>query len=66
METGSGIAGRAFFYAMADFAAIGFGPFGVDGGGANLRPDMAAVAADFRLFKSAHSGDRRSCRARRV
>ena len=53
VETGSGIAGRAFFYAMADFAAIGFAPFGVDGGGANLRPDMAAVAADFRLFKTA-------------
>jgi hypothetical protein len=53
VETGSGIAGRAFFYAMADFAGIGFAPFGVDGGGANLRPDMAAVAADFRLFKTA-------------
>jgi hypothetical protein len=53
VETGSGIAGRAFFYAMADFAAIGFAPFGVDGGGANPRPDMAAVAADFRLFQTA-------------
>ena len=53
IETGRGIAGRAFFYAIADFAAIGFGPFGVDGGGPELRPDMAAVGADFRLFKSA-------------
>ena len=53
VETGREIAGRAFFYAMADFSAIGFGPFGVDGGGGELRPDMAAVAADFRLFKSA-------------
>jgi hypothetical protein len=53
VETGRGIAGRAFFYAMADFSAIGFGPFGVDGGGGELRPDMAAIAADFRLFKSA-------------
>ncbi|MGA2721173.1 MAG: DUF5597 domain-containing protein [Bryobacteraceae bacterium] len=53
VETGNGIAGRAFFYAMADFSAIGYGPFGVDGGGGDLRPDMAAVAADFRLFKSA-------------
>jgi len=53
VETGSGIAGRAFFYAMADFAGIGFAPFGVDGGGSNLRPDMASVAADFRLFKTA-------------
>jgi hypothetical protein len=53
VETGRGIAGRAFFYAMADFSAIGFGPFGVDGGGGELRPDMAAIAADFRLFKPA-------------
>jgi hypothetical protein len=53
VETGREIAARAFFYAIADFAAIGFGPFGVDGGGTDLRPDMAAVAADFRLFKSA-------------
>jgi hypothetical protein len=52
VETGSGIAARAFYYAIADFSAIGFGPFGVDGG-AELRPDMAAVAADFRLFKTA-------------
>ena len=53
VETGRGIAARAFFYAIADFSAIGFGPFGIDGGGAELRPDMAAIAADFRLFKSA-------------
>lgn len=52
IETGRGIAGRAFFYAIVDFAAIGFGPFGVDGGGPDLRPDMAAVGADFRLFQS--------------
>ena len=52
VETGSGIAARAFFYAIADYSAIGFGPFGVDGGGANLRPDMVGVAADFGLFKS--------------
>jgi hypothetical protein len=52
VETGRGIAARAFFYAIADFSAIGFGPFGVDGGGAELRPDMAAVAANFRLFQS--------------
>ena len=53
VETGRGIAARSFFYAMADFSAIGFGPFGVDGGGGELRPDMAAIAADFRLVKSA-------------
>ena len=52
VETGGGIAARAFFYAIADFSAIGFGPFGVDGGGANLRPDMAGIGADFRLFQS--------------
>jgi hypothetical protein len=52
IETGSGIAARAFFYALADFSAVGFGPFGVDGGG-ELRSDMAAIAADFRVVKSA-------------
>jgi hypothetical protein len=52
VETGRGIAARAFFYAIAEFSAIGFGPFGVDGGGAELRPDMAGVAANFRLFQS--------------
>ena len=53
VETGRGIAARAFFYALADFSAIGFGPFGVDGGGEALRPDMAAIAADFRVVQSA-------------
>jgi len=53
VETGRGIAARAFFYALADFSAIGFGPFGVDGGGEALRPDMAAIAADFRVVRSA-------------
>jgi hypothetical protein len=53
VETGRSIAGRAFFYAIADFSAIGFGPFGVDGaGGAGLRPDMAAIASDFGLVKT--------------
>ena len=53
VETGRGIAARAFFYALANFSAIGFGPFGVDGGGEALRPDMAAIAADFRVVRSA-------------
>jgi hypothetical protein len=53
VETGRAIAARAFFYALADFSAIGFGPFGVDGGGEALRPDMAAIAADFRVVRSA-------------
>lgn len=54
VETGRAIAARAFFYALADYSAVGFGPFGVDGApGAALRPDMAAVAADFRVVQSA-------------
>ena len=54
IETGSWIAARAFFYAVADYSAVGFGPFGVDGvPGEALRPDMAAVAADFRVVQSA-------------
>lgn len=53
VETGRGIAARAFFYALADFSAIGFGPFGVDGGGEAVRPDMAAIAADFGVVRSA-------------
>jgi hypothetical protein len=52
VETGGGIAPRAFFYAIADFSAIGFAPFGIDIRGANPRPDMVGLAADFGLFKS--------------
>jgi hypothetical protein len=52
VETGGGIGPRAFFYAIADFSAIGFGPFGVDDFGTNLRPSEAEVAADFGIFKS--------------
>ena len=47
VETGQAIASRFFFYALADYSAIGFSPFGVDGG--TLRPDMAAIGADFRV-----------------
>ena len=53
VETGRPIAARFFFYALADYSAIGFAPFGVDGGGAGLNPDMAAVGADFRVTGSA-------------
>jgi hypothetical protein len=55
VETGRAIAARFFFYALADYSAIAFAPFGVDGGGAGaeLRPDMEAVGADFRLVGSA-------------
>ena len=52
VETGRPIAARFFFYALADYSAIGFSPFGVDGGGA-LSPDMAAIGADFRVVSSA-------------
>jgi hypothetical protein len=52
VETGRPIAARFFFYALADYSAIGFSPFGVDGGGA-LSPDMAAIGADFRVISSA-------------
>jgi hypothetical protein len=52
VETGGPIAARFFFYALADYSAIGFSPFGVDGGGA-LSPDMAAIGADFRVVGSA-------------
>jgi hypothetical protein len=55
VETGRPIAARAFFYALADYSAIGFAPFGVDGGGPSgeLRPDMEAVGAGFRVVDSA-------------
>ena len=50
VETGMGIAARGFYYAVADFSAIGFGYMGVD---MPSGPEMAAVGADFRLFNSA-------------
>ena len=53
VETGSGIAARAFFYAIANYSAIGFGPLGVDWAGAPQGPDMAGVGADFRLAQGA-------------
>ena len=52
VETGGPIAARFFFYAIADYAGIGFAPFGLDGGGP-LSPDMAAIGADFRVTGSA-------------
>jgi hypothetical protein len=53
VETGRGIAARAFFYAIADYAAIGYAPFGIDGGGQGMRPDMGTVGANFGLFQTA-------------
>ena len=54
IETGRAIAPRFLFYALADFAAIGFTPFGVDGGpGQDVSPEFTDMAADFRLLKPA-------------
>ena len=44
---------RNCFYALADFSAIGFGSFGVDGSGAALGPQFVDLGADFRLFRAA-------------
>lgn len=54
IETGRGIAPRFLFYALADFSAIGFTPYGVDGGpGTDLTPEFTDIAAGFRLLKPA-------------
>jgi hypothetical protein len=53
VETGRGVAYARFcFYALADYSAIGFSPYGVDQG-ADLETGFADVAADFRLLGSA-------------
>jgi hypothetical protein len=54
-ETGRGIAPRALFYALGDYSAIGFAPFGIDGGalGPELSADFAGVGDGFRLIRSA-------------
>jgi hypothetical protein len=54
-ETGRGIAARALFWALADHSAIGFSPYGVEGGarGSEPNPDFAAVGDGFRLIRSA-------------
>jgi beta-galactosidase GanA len=45
---------RNCFYALADFSAIGFGAFGVDGGsGTALGPQFTDLGADYRLFRAA-------------
>jgi hypothetical protein len=53
VETGGPIAARAFFYAIANYSAIGFGLMGGDWAGAPSGPDMAGVGADFRLAQEA-------------
>ena len=42
------------FYALADFSAIGFTPYGMDAGpGTNVPPEFTGIAAGFRLLKPA-------------
>ena len=54
IETGRGIAPRFLFYALAEFSAIGFTPYGVDGGpGPELRAEFTDIAAGFGLLKPA-------------
>jgi hypothetical protein len=55
VETGRGIAFARFcFYALGDFSAIGFSPFGVDAGpGDELTPGFTDMAANFRVLKNA-------------
>lgn len=50
-ETGGRIAPRALFYALGDYSAIGFSPFGIDG--ARGPEEFAAVGNGYRLIASA-------------
>jgi hypothetical protein len=47
------VGARNCFYALADFSAIGFGSFGVDGSGTALGPQFVDLGADYRLFRAA-------------
>jgi hypothetical protein len=52
-EAGRTMSGaRAFFYALADFQAIGFGAYGVDSGGTELEARFVDLGADYRLVKA--------------
>jgi hypothetical protein len=53
VENGGPIAARAFFYAIANYSAIGFGYMGGDWAGAPDGPDMAGAGEDFRLAQGA-------------
>ena len=54
IETGRGIAPRFLFYALAEFSAIGFTPYGVDAGpGPDVTAEFADIAVGFRLLKPA-------------
>jgi hypothetical protein len=54
IETGRGIAPRFLFYALAQFSAIGFTPYGIDAGpGPDLTPEFTDIAAGFHLLRPA-------------
>jgi hypothetical protein len=54
IETGRGIAPRFLFYALAQFSAIGFTPYGIDAGpGPELTPEFTDIAAGFHLLRPA-------------
>jgi len=55
VETGSGTAFARFcFYALGEFSAIGFCPYGMDAGpGDELAQGFTDMAADFRVLKTA-------------
>jgi hypothetical protein len=52
-ETGRGIAPNAFFWVIGEFDAIGFSPFGVDGGGPTGADWVTGVGLDYRLCRPA-------------
>jgi hypothetical protein len=54
-EAGRTMSGaRAFFYALADYSALGFGAYGVDSGaGPELEARFADLGADYRMVNSA-------------
>ncbi|MGD0412763.1 MAG: DUF5597 domain-containing protein [Verrucomicrobiota bacterium] len=53
VENGGPIAARGVFYAIANYAAIGYGYMGGDWAVETQGPDMAPVGADFRLLQGA-------------
>jgi hypothetical protein len=54
-EAGRTMSGaRAFFYALAEYSALGFGAYGVDSGaGPELEARFADLGADYRMVKAA-------------
>jgi len=55
VETGSGtVFARYCFYALGEFSAIGFCPYGIDANsGSELSPGFTDMAANFRILKTA-------------